>query len=151
MYWREHHLLSYFNGKKDTVKIAIVGFGELGKNMLNYGLLNNIYDLSQQIEYHIWGDSSLYEHSMEDMNLMNGDRIIYHGENWKEHIQQFREMDRIIITDEVQMELLQTFLYICNDAEIHYYNPGDALLEKSIIRIIWYRMDVIRIFLQKTI
>lgn len=130
MYWREHHLLSYFNGKKDTVKIAIVGFGELGKNMLNYGLLNNIYDLSQQIEYHIWGDSSLYEHSMEDMNLMNGDRIIYHGENWKEHIQQFREMDRIIITDEVQMELLQTFLYICNDAEIHYYNPGDALLEK---------------------
>lgn len=27
------------------------------------------------------------------------------------------------------MELLQTVLYICNDAEIHYYNPGSALLE----------------------
>lgn len=65
--------------------------------------------MGQQIENHIWGDSCLYEHSMEKMNLMNDDRII--------------------ITDEPQMELLQTFLYICNDAEIHYYNPGSALLE----------------------
>ena len=128
-YWREHHLLPYLNGEKFSVKIAVVGFGELGQNILNYGLLNNIYDLDQQIEYHIWGNSCLYEHSMEGMDLMNGDRIIYHGENWQEQIQQFIEMDRIIITDEPQMELLQTFFYICNDAEIHYYDPGSALLE----------------------
>lgn len=128
-YWREHHLLPYFNEKNGVVKIAIVGFGELGQKILNYGLLNNIYDLNQQIEYHIWGDSCLYEHSMEEMNLMNGDRIVYHGENWREHIRQFTGMDRIIITDEPQMEQLQTFLYICNNAEIHYYDPGSVLLE----------------------
>lgn len=128
-YWQKHHLLPYLNGKNYLVKVAIVGFGELGQSLLNYGLLNNLYDVNQQIEYHVWGDSCMYEHSMQGMDLMNSDRIIYHGDNWREQIQQFTGMDRIIITDESQMELLQTFLYICNDADIHYFNPGSALLE----------------------
>lgn len=63
------------------------------------------------------------------MNLMNHDKIFFHGENWPKHIQLFTQMNRIIITDEPNMELLESLLYICNDAEIHYYNPGNILLE----------------------
>lgn len=127
-YWREHNLLAYFDRKK-TVKIAVVGFGQLGRSMLNYALMNNIYSLDQRIEYHIWGDACLYEHSMEKMDLMNGDSVAYHGENWQEHVWQLSGMDRVIVTDEPRMDLIQTLLYICDDAEIHYYNPGSASLE----------------------
>ena len=129
-YWKEHHLLSYFENGNHTVRIAIIGFSSLGQQLLNYGLLNNIYDLEQQIEYHIWGESSLYEHMQENMKLMNGDRIIFHKNGWEEEVTQLSSMDRVIVTEENQLKLLQTLMYLCNETEIHYYNSGEAELEK---------------------
>ena len=129
-YWQEYHLLSYFQEKGRVVKIAIIGFSSLGRQILNYGLLNNIYDIDQEIEYHIWGDSCLYEHLQEHVDLMNKDRIIYEGNHWVDDLQKLVRMDRIIITEEDQMDLLQTLLYLCDDTEIHYYNSKDIELEE---------------------
>lgn len=129
-YWQEHHLLPYFDSGVDVIRVGIVGFASLGQQLLSYGLLNNIYDLNQQIEYHIWGDSNLYEHMQETLQLMNRDKIIYHGAQWEQDVQQFAAMQRIIVTEEGQLELLQTLLYLCGETDIHYYNPGEAVLEE---------------------
>lgn len=128
-YWKEHHLLSYFREGKAIIRIAILGFSPLGQQLLKYGLLNNIYDLGQKIEYHIWGDSLLYEHVQENLELMNQDRIIYHGDCWEKDVQEISVMDRIIVTQENQLELLQALLYLCEETEIHYFNPREAVLE----------------------
>ena len=129
-YWKEHHLIPYFENGGETVKIAIVGFSSLGQQILNFGLLNNIYDPEQQIEYHIWGNSLLHEHMQENVKLMNKDQCIYHGECWEKDVQQFSSMNRVIVTEEDQLELLQTLLYLCNGAEIHYFSPRKTVLQE---------------------
>ena len=129
-YWREHHLLPYFESGARMVKIAVFCFSSLGQQLLNYALLNNIYDLDQQIEYHIWGNSLRYEHMLENGKMMNNDRCIYHGNCWAKDIQQFPSMDRIIITEEDQTELIQTLLYLCSKAEIHCYDSRKTVLQE---------------------
>ena len=127
-YWRERNLIKFLVDGKLAVKIAIIGFGSLGKNILNYGLTNNIYSLNQSIEYHVWGNGNLHSNMLGGFDKMNGDTITYHGVDWKEDILQLKEFDRIIVTREPNIELLQALLYLNSDAEIDFYNPMDNKL-----------------------
>ncbi len=128
-YWKSYPLLGYFQKDNKSVKVAIVGFSKLGQQILNFALMYNIYDPAQQIEYHIWGESSLYEHMLENMELMNGDRIFYHKNDWKEEVQIFSSMDRIILTEENQPQLLQAVLYLTGKREVYCYCSGGAPVE----------------------
>lgn len=129
-YWKEYNLIKYLDGDTMKVKIAIIGFEQLGQKILSFGLMNNVYARNQRIEYHIWGDNTnTYENLFSQIDFMNEDQIIYHGEDWAKDLQNFVEYDRIIITQENQLELVQSLLYLCVDNEIHYYNKGDAMLE----------------------
>ena len=128
-YWKECNLLKYL--EKDTlkVKIAIIGFEQLGQKLLSFGLINNIYAKNQSVEYHIWGKNTSYENLFANIDFMNGDSVTYHGEDWDKDIDKFEEYDRIIVTQEQNIEFLQMLLYLCDDTEIHYYSNGEALLE----------------------
>lgn len=125
-YWQERHLLKYMKDGKMRVKIAIIGFDPLGEKILNYGLLNNIYSLDQCIEYHIWGNSDNHHLLCLDFDMMNGDKVICHENTWKKDIQMFREFDRVIVSDDVSIALIEALLYQCTETEIDYYNPSDA-------------------------
>lgn len=127
-YWENRNLQKYFSNNEKNVKIAIIGFDALGQNLLDYGLMNNIYDLHQSIQYHIWGDSLLYRNLLGEFDMMNGDKIIYHDAEWKEEIEQLKDFDRIIIAQEADIEILQALLYLSGDAEIDYYNPNGTKL-----------------------
>lgn len=129
-YWKECNLLKYLHDDTMTVKIAIIGFSQLGQKLLSYGLMNNIYAPNQKIEYHVWGQSAAYEKMFSQINFMNEDSVTYHGEDWAKDLQDFAEFDRIIVTQEHNLELLQALLYICTDTEIDYYNKGEAELER---------------------
>lgn len=129
-YWKECNLLKYLHGDTMNVKIAIIGFDQLGQKLLSFGLMNNVYAKNQRIEYHIWGDNTItYENLFSQIDFMNDDQVIYHGEDWAKDLQEFAGYDRIIITQENHLELVQTLLYLCVDNEIDYYNKGDAMLE----------------------
>ncbi len=128
-YWLTHSLQEHCRDNSLYMKIAIVGFDSMGQKILNYGRLNNIYALNQCIEYHVWGESSLYQSSYDDTQMQNADRIIFHGGAWQEDMDKLVQMDRIIITERDNLRLLQELLYVCNDKEIHYYCEGEALLE----------------------
>lgn len=127
-YWKERNLQKYLVDGKLNMKIAILGFGALGQNLLDYGLMKNIYSLNQGIEYHIWGNSRLYRNQLGDFDKMNGDTITYHDADWREDIAQLKEFDRIIVAQEPNIELLQGLLYLSSDAEIDFYNPMSAEL-----------------------
>lgn len=128
-YWKEYNLLNYM--KQDTlkVKIAIIGFEQLGQKLLSFGLINNIYAKEQSVEYHIWGKNTSYENLFAGIDFMNGDSVTYHGEDWDKDTDGFAEYDRIIVTQEQNIEFLQMLLYLCDETEIHYYSNGEALLE----------------------
>lgn len=129
-YWKECNLLKYMKDDGMKAKIAIIGFGQLGQKLLSYGLMNNIYALNQEIEYHVWGQSAAYEQMFSQFDLMNEDKVTYHGEDWAKDLKGFADFDRIIVTQEQNLELLQALLYVCSDTEIDYYNKGEAELEK---------------------
>lgn len=128
-YWKKYNLLDYLKGEDLKVKIAIIGFEQLGEKILSFGLMNNIYTLNQQIEYHVWGNCTAFEQLMVNMNFMNKDTVVYHGTEYVRDLGEIAQMDRIIVTEEQNLELLQNLLYLCNDKEIDYYNRGEAALE----------------------
>lgn len=128
-YWKEHNLLKYLHDDSMNIKIAIIGFEQLGQKLLSFGLMNNIYARNQKIEYHVWGDSSAYENVFSQIDFMNGDFVTYHGDDWSKDLNSLGEFDRVIVTQENQLELVQALLYICMNAEIDYYNKGEAMLE----------------------
>lgn len=128
LYWRERNLQKYLKDGKMQVKIAILGFNALGQELLNYGLINNIYSLDQSIEYHVWGDVELHRNTLGDFDKMNNDRIVYHENSWKREINQLSGFDRIIVSEECNIEMLESLLYLSSDAEIDFYNPTGTML-----------------------
>ncbi len=128
-YWKENNLLKYLNEDTLKVKIAIIGFEQLGQKLLSFALINNIYAPNQQIEYHVWGKNASYENFFAGIDFMNGDSVTYHGEDWEKDFEMFAGFDRIIVSQEQNIELLQTLLYLCDETEIDYYNNGEAVLE----------------------
>lgn len=128
-YWKKFHLLNYLHNDEMKIKIAIVGFEQLGQKILTFGLLNNIYAKNQNIEYHIWGRNAVYESMSSNMNLMNGDSVVFHNEKWEEDYNEFATFQRIIVTKENSIDLLQALLYLPQESEIHYYNKGAVKLE----------------------
>lgn len=139
-YWENNHLIPYLKSGQMQIDIAIIGFGELGQRLLQYGLLNNIYSLDQKITYHIFGDSTLYEKTYQSFDMMNGDAIIYHGKDWEDHFDAFLGMERVILTEIPDLRLVQSLLHTCKDTKIDYYCDGNIRLEAL------YKSDVIHGF-----
>jgi hypothetical protein len=129
-YWQERSLQKYLKNGTMKVKIAILGFDSLGQNLLDYGLMNNVYSLNQSIAYHVWGDSLLYRNLLGDFDKMNGDTITFHEGDWRESLEQLKEFDRIIVAQDADVELLQALLYLSCNAEIDFYNPEGVDLPK---------------------
>ena len=130
LYWENRNLQKYMRDGKLTVKIAILGFNTLGQNILDYGLMKNIYSLTQNIQYHIWGNSNLYANQLGNFDMMNEDSVIYHSTDWQEDIGQFNLFDRIIVVQEPAIEMLQALLYKSgSNTEIDFYNPTGIALE----------------------
>ena len=62
--------MKYLHNDGMNIKIAIIGFEQLGQKLLSFGLMNNIYAKNQKIEYHVWGDSSAYENVFSQIDFM---------------------------------------------------------------------------------
>ena len=88
-YWKEYPSLQ-------NEKIAIIGFENVGKNILLYGLQMNLIDPGQHYEYHIYGDGTEFRREHTELDKMEPDEIIFHDDG----VYEFAEMtdfDRIII------------------------------------------------------
>lgn len=121
-YWRDNNL---YDRRKEPLKIAIIGYDQVGIAIFKYGFLNNIYALDQTIEYHIWGCDKFEKLFVSGLNTMNNDKIIVHDGDWDDDIQTIAGMDRIIYTlREHTVEALQRMLYINPKAQIHCYSES---------------------------
>lgn len=127
-YWKNYNLFDECNKK---LRIAIIGYGVIGKNILKYGFINNIYSLKQEIEYHIWGCSLLEQKFLESISSMNKDVIVVHSDDYEKEIDDIIMMDRIILTEEDNnLDILQKFLYKNNDTPIYCYCEESTEFEK---------------------
>ena len=88
-YWRKYPV-------EKSERIALIGFEDVGKNILLYGLQMNLIDPEQHFEYHIYGDGKEFRREHTELDKMTPDEIIFHDDG----ILEFAEMadfDRIII------------------------------------------------------
>ena len=130
-YW---HRNSFYDRRKEKIKIAIIGFGRVGAAIFKYGYLNNIYSLEQEIEYHVWGCSPSQKAFVGTLETMNKDSIIIHEKSWEEEMDTLSAMDRVIYTiADKSIELIQKILYVNPDAEIHCYSENPACLSQLYI------------------
>ncbi|MDE7185430.1 MAG: hypothetical protein K2O40_13425 [Lachnospiraceae bacterium] len=88
-YWKDHPSLQ-------NEKIAIIGFENVGKNILLYGLQMNLIDPGQHYEYHIYGDGTGFRREHTELDKMEPDEIIFHDDGAYEFAE-MADFDRIII------------------------------------------------------
>ena len=88
-YWRDYPV-------EKSEKIAIIGFGNVGKNILLYGLQMNLIDPGQCFEYHIYGDGTEFRREHTELDKMDPDQIVFHDDGIYGYTE-MAEFDRIII------------------------------------------------------
>lgn len=123
-YWRNYPV-------ERNEKIAIVGFENVGKNILTYGLLVNIIDPGQHFEYHIYGNSSEFRNEHTELDKMLPDKIIFYDESICKYTD-MTDFDRIIICGSNNDNMIQTvsklIVYVPQCCQIHVYAPnGDVI------------------------
>lgn len=111
--------------KHRTQKVVILGFDALGQRILRFGLQMNLYAKQQCMEYHIFGNSELFEASHRYFQTMNRDTITYHSEEDEDKWSILEKADYIIVSKPATIELLQSLYYGCEKANIYYYSPAN--------------------------
>ena len=131
-YWKKNHLFEL--RKEPKLRIAIIGYERVGRSVFRYGYLNNIYSLSQQIEYHIWGCSASERQFLGQLPFKiteDKDRVLCHEDKWQDELDLLAQMDRVIITKESEiMEILPELLYRNPTIEIHCFNEKETDLHE---------------------
>lgn len=129
-FWKERQL---WNDTKREWKIAIVGFEGLGRRILERALQLNIFSITQQIEYYVFGNYKQFEMTHSSMELMNQDKILYYDKDSEEQWKLFKSMDMIIVTERMDIDLLQQILgYTSSKTYVYYYNPGNDNISQYI-------------------
>lgn len=123
--------------KGEVTKIGIVGFGDLGKRMLQSALVMNIISETQKIEYHVWGDVESYrkKHTgLSDRN-MKPDRIVFHEKDVNDCLQFLEDFDVIFLCGQqeqnllVLSDLLRLTAFVGKGGRIYSYVENEAVLK----------------------
>ena len=113
-------------------KIAFIGFGSIGQNMLLYGLQMNLIDPSQHFEYHIYGDGSEFRRMHTELDKMLPDEIIFHDSGIYE-LRELSDFDRIIIcgNENDNISVVGNLLELLPKCpELYVYAPNGDIFSK---------------------
>lgn len=111
--------------KDHNIRIVIWRKSSLAENILSYGLLLNLYDLSQHIKYYVVDDVR-FQRKHPDLQLMNKDAIIYLRSDQEKTYDMLREADLVLLADETDTETFQTIATSVKDTEFYYYSKYEG-------------------------
>ncbi len=124
-YWKDYPAVK-------SERIAVIGFGNVGKNILLYGLQINLIDPAQHFEYHIYGDGSEFRREHTELDKMEPDSIVFHDDGIYKFAE-LAEFDRVIICgDENQNITAASKLLVAAPVggAIYIYAPnGDVITD----------------------
>ena len=121
--WKD---LKLWRQGKEQLSVVIWGGGHLGQNILNHGLLLNLFAPNQEIAYHLAGDTALYQISHRQFLSGNGDTIIFHGTDSVSTWEAVQGADVVILAEEGPVQLLQALCTACEAGTVYYYAPGET-------------------------
>ena len=121
LFWQENCPIKLSQEADHHLKIAIFGFGRLGKELLLQGLQYNIFSPNQVIEYHIFGDDDGFTDTHPQLSEI-ADPVVFHNEPWykaQELLLGCHMM--VVVQQEEQLELLQGLSSLFPQAAIHVF------------------------------
>jgi len=97
-YWQKH-------GLKEEKTIVLIGDGSCAENLLNHGLLVNVFPKGRTVSYHVFGDWANYRrnHHQLDATLAidregsDQDSLLFHEDAWNGDAALLARADRIIL------------------------------------------------------
>lgn len=106
MYWQHYPLT------RQERKVLLIGFGQLGRELLEQALLTNIFSPVRVTEYHVFGDASafLLDHPQLGTSVSIGsvspdrDSLILHTDPWNADEALLLSADRIILCSDDEAE-----------------------------------------------
>ena len=104
LFWREEPI-PFEKVERGPYRIIIIGFEDLGQELLKYGLLSNIFAPDQKLEYHIFGNTHHFFDWHRQLHQMAPDEIIVHDNDWCEEPELLAQADRIIFSGEDRINL----------------------------------------------
>ena len=121
LFWKENCPIKLSQEANHHLKIAIFGFGRLGRELLLQGLQYNIFSSNQVIEYHVFGDDEGFTDTHPQLTEIT-DPVVFHSEPWykAQELLQGCHM-KIVVQQEEQLELLQGLSSLFPQATIHVF------------------------------
>ncbi len=144
LFWREE-AIPFDKIEKGTYRVLIVGFEDLGQEVLKYGLLNNIFNPKQEIEYHIFGESNHFFDWHREMDKMMPDSIVVHTNSVYEETELLAQADRIVFCGKDRQNItvasnILAFYNLKTDVELYA-----SIFDKDVLELIG-SVDVIKPF-----
>ena len=118
--------ISLWNRTESEVNIVIMGDSALAGDILSTGLQLNLFSCSQHINYHVITDNAYLKTRLSDLRLMNDDEVHFYQSSDPGIWGIISEGDIVIISDNIDIEALETVVIKAVDAEIYYYSPKDG-------------------------
>ena len=134
LFWREE-VIPFEKIEKGKYRILIVGFEDLGQEVLKYGLLSNIFSPKQQIEYHIFGETYHFFDWHRELDKMLPDQIIAHDSSIYQERELISQADRIVFCGRDRDNMM-----VASNMLAYYYMKPDVELYASI-----YDRDVLEL------
>ena len=129
LFWKQRCLYQTSVQCGHRMRLVFLGFGKLGEKLLTYALQNNIFDPSQHIEYHIFGDDAGFSAIHTGLASIS-DPVIFHGEPWYESLPLLQEAQMIaVLTQQEQPALIQQLLLSTTICTIDVFAAGEGELE----------------------
>lgn len=106
--------------------IIIYGDNNLTRSITYTGLQLNLISLKQNINYYIITENELLKLRYGKVKLMNNDKLIFCKKSDSNIWDIISNANLLIITENIQAELLQTIIVKAEEADIHYYSPRET-------------------------
>lgn len=129
-YWRDHPV------RRNEKIIVLIGSGSVADELLERGLLTNVFEPGRYMTYHVFGDSSNFRKAHREVvrALCGGDpeedALFLHEECWEYHPEIIRNADRIIICEDDDRDGLATYKELIRlfptAAEVHVRLNNDV-------------------------
>ena len=97
-FWKANCPYALSVRKEHQLRITILGFDKLGKELLLSALQYNIFHPQQKIEYHILGEEKGFSRVYHQLHQIT-DPVFFHPEPWYAHIDLIRESDMVLVTE----------------------------------------------------
>lgn len=128
LFWRQRDVYSLWKKSSGTLKIAFLGFGKLGEELLCCGLQNNLFGAVQRLEYHIFGDCTAFLATHTSLDEIS-DPVFQHQEPWYDSLALIEQADMLLVLDQPkQSALLQKLLSVTLRREIDVFSSEDPEL-----------------------